>query len=504
VNNQFIPHILSTKLKSALLDYQANILLSDDACNLTGGQIAELITPIIQSLNSSTDSGDVIGIALPHGILQVLTIIAIIISDRIPIVYKEKDSFTMIDQNEMSLLITSLDDMRFSLISMNEKNFGVLKRVASNKIKLETKIVKKQKTFHKLPSDVGMILYTSGSTGTAHGVMIPALGTVFLANALQKEFALNQQSTSTVILPLSHTMCINTHFFPTILSGGNSYITPTLSDLNNVYRNILKSNGDNLALISDLLPYLLQEKNIRNLPDALHVKILALSGGMITNSDIKFAQKLFPNAKIYKGYGLTEATRVAIMCTHNTSSNTPEDTGYRLLEDVEIQIRDGRNRLCKPGQEGYIFIKSKTVMKGYYNEATNVIDSKGFLKSGDMGFMSSEGRLFILGRSDGIIKINGERISGTHIEEMAMNSEDVKKYYSDAVCLPVKTGGRNKAYLFLESGDTELLSIEWLKKKLKQDLKRKFKVPIEIVEKKVFPRSDAGKILRKELYEILS
>jgi len=497
--NKIIPNVLSSELERALSSFADKILLSDDSLKLSGADISTLIAPIVRSIKASTSSGDVIGLALPHGVLQALTTIAIILSNRVPIVFKEKDTFEMISTKEMSLLITSSHDERFVSVCESDINYGVLKRISETSITLEFKIINNHETHSKLPPDVGMILYTSGSTGQACGIMIPAEGTVFLAQSLRAEFLLNSNTTSTIILPLSHTMCINTHFFPTILSGGNAYFAPSLSNLGTVYRNILESKGDNLALICDLLPYLHQERNLRGLPAAAHVKTLSLSGGMISDSDIEVASSLFPNARIYKGYGLTEATRIALSCIKDGERLFDGNNGYSLLEGVQIQIRDEENKLCKAGVEGAIFIKAKTLMKGHYNEETNVIDSQGYFKSGDIGMLSQEGRLFIHGRADGIIKINGERISAAHIEETVMSCEEIKKYYQDAVCLPIKTGNRHKAYLFLESIANSIPTSDWVTKKLKQDLKRRFKVPIEVVEKKCFPRSNTGKVLLKEL-----
>lgn len=502
-SNLTTPHVLSKELKNALNLYSKNILISDVSVKLSGTKIKKIVKPIIQSIEQATSAGDVVGVSLPHGITQALAIIAVILSNRVPIIFKENDTYDIISQKEMSLLLTSCDDSRFLMISKSDTNHGVIQWVSQNDIEVSLKINKQIQTYNNLPSDVGMILYTSGSTGKSHGVMIPAEGTTFLANSLKNEFSLDQQTTSTVILPLSHTMCINTLFFPTILSGGNSWFAPTLSNIGSTYRNILDSNGHNIALISDLLTYMNQEKILRNLPPATSIKTLTLSGGMISESDIDIATTLFPNAQIYIGYGLTEATRIAITCIQNSSIAKKFKLEYRLLEGVDVQIRDEQNDICKAGEAGNIFIRAKSVMKGYYNEDTTSIDQQGYLKSGDSGSLSHNGLLSIYGRTDGIIKINGERISTAYIENIAMNHEKIKQNYKKAACILAKRNGRSIIYIFLETLRGENSSSNLAMKELKQALKKKIKQRIEIVEKCHFPKSSNGKIMLNELSKSL-
>jgi acyl-CoA synthetase (AMP-forming)/AMP-acid ligase II len=497
-NNQELVN-LSEPIKQALKTYSKRVLLVENDIKLCGHEIENIIELLVCQIEVQTQPNDVVGIYLPQNTRQVLSILAVFASGRIPMILKSKETLDDFADRPMSLFITSetysrnqdLDQLNLNTIFVDyEHNVGLNFTTDFSHEKISTA--------NLVPSGVGMVLYTSGSSGKAHGVMVPAEGSIFLANTLKKHFLLNEDTVSPVVLPLSHTMCINTHFLPTLLAGGRSVLTPASCNLNRIYRNILDVRGNVLALISDLLPYLIEEKRVRGLEASTDTRVLALSGGIITSKDIEYAKELFPNATIYKGYGLTEATRI-VMISSDEEGFQNNESGYELLNEVDIEIRNNSGEVCENTVAGEIFIKSPTVMKGYYNEEINTIDNRGYFKSGDCGEITKEGRLVIHGRLDGILKVNGERISAYHIEQSAMKLEDSNEFYRTAKCISINQNKRNKLFLFLELNKSQEKDNSLIVKCIKRNLKKQFKVQIEVIEKDSFPRANNGKVLVKSL-----
>ena len=456
-------HKLSAKLKSVFEQNKSKVLLEDFDTFLSGNDVLNITQSIGRDIRLCTSRGDAVGVSLPHSLEQVLVIISVIVNERVPVIFKRKDTTDFMIKRPLSLMVTgdhgevknafsTLDLPCLEVSTMQGKNLPQILKQGELRIQ----------TNQLIPDDVALILYTSGSTGEPRGVMIPDSCPLFLAQELKKEIQIGPHTKSIVTLPLSHTMCLNTLFLPTLINEGKCIITPSVFNINKIYRNIRQSGGNTLALISDLLPYMLQELKARGLDQITHVTSVTLSGGMISDSDIEVAKELFPCAEIYQGYGLTEATRIAIR-----SSREKNQEGYRPLLGVDIKIKNKKNETCEDNQWGEIYIKAPTTMKGYYNESFLSLDEQGYFKSGDLGKLCA-GRLYISGRLDGILKVNGEKVSSSFVEQMALKFKDSEKRYKNAKCITVDKDKKKKTYLFLECHESEKIDQLMTKKNEKK------------------------------------
>ena len=441
---------LSIRLKQALHQYSGKILIADDCGSWTGNDLALRMQPLIKILENQTLPGSRVGICFPNWGVQAFAILAAIISNRVPVILSHTDVVNnpnqWLKQTHLSLLISSeelcIAEMhRLPLIGL-DRNFAI----KINNLKNQTSS-RLRDILYRPPEGTALMLYTSGSMGAPKGVFVPADGLLETADYLIAYFGLSEKTVSPVVLPVCHSMALNTQFFPTFLAGGKCYFWNSRLGINRVYRTIAGIEGKFVSLIGEVLRTCWEEKARKNLEPIRSVEHVQLAGGLILPQHIQMAKELFPNALIHKGYGLTEAIRVT-MINHNDAQFQSNIVGRPLgFQEVEVRTTDGK--IAAANETGQVFVKGPNVMLGFCGSLGNHLDERGFLATGDLGFFNEKGQLGIIGRTDSIFKINGCRVSGIEIEQIARG---LSPLVSDVKCIAVDDVRRmgSKVVLFLE------------------------------------------------------
>jgi len=341
------------------------------------------------------------------------------------------------------------------------------------------------------PPGAALILNTSGSTGDPKAVVLPWEGLAGIVDFLIGRFGLGADTVAAVTLPLHHTMALNTQFLPTLLAGGRSVVTDAGLALGRTYRDLLASGATFVSLVSEMLRPCLLEKERRGLAPAFTVTEMQISGSMIHGEHLEMARELFPNARLHKGYGLTEAIRVTMIDSLHPCFGEPA-AGFPL-PGQEVIVRDERGRRLPAGARGRVCVRGPQVMLGYDGEGEQPFRD-GFLETGDLGYLTEDGRLVLEGRVDGIFKSYGRRIAAAEIERAALRWPGVAAARCIAVPCPAR-GMRPVLFVEPEGRPGELRELEAV---LKRELEG-YKVPREIVLVEALPRSATGKIAAREL-----
>lgn len=342
------------------------------------------------------------------------------------------------------------------------------------------------------PPGAALILNTSGSTGDPKAVVLPWEGLAGVVDFLIGRFGLGAETVAAVTLPLHHTMALNTQLLPTLLAGGRSVIMDPGLVLGRTYRDLLASGATFVSLVSEMLRPCLLEKERRGLEPAAAVTEMQISGSMIHADHLEAARQLFPNARLHKGYGLTEAIRVTMIDSHHPRFSEPA-AGFPL-PGQEVIVRDERDRRLPAGSVGRVCVSGPQVMLGYDGEGGEPLRD-GFLETGDLGSLTEDGRLVLEGRVDGIFKSYGRRIAAAEIERAALRAPGV----AAARCIAVPCPARGmRPLLFVELDESADNPPRELEAALKRGLEG-YKVPREIVLVAAMPRSATGKIAAREL-----
>lgn len=497
---------LAIRVGEALQKNSERVLMADDCGAWTGQELARKAQPLIQLLQTHTLPGARVGICFPNWAVQGFAILATVLAERVPVILSHTDVVNnphqWLNQTNLSLLISSeelsIAEMhRLPLLGLNRE---LQIRINNLKNKTGSRL---RDIVYRPPAGTALMLYTSGSMGAPKGVFVPAEGLLRTADHLISYFELNEKTVAPVVLPVCHSMALNTQFFPTLFAGGQSYFWNSRLGINRVYRTIGSIQGSFVSLIGEVLRTCWEEKRRKDLEPLLSVQHVQLAGGLILPQHIEMAQELFPNATIHKGYGLTEAIRVT-MINHRDPDFCKGIVG-RPLDFVQIEVRTGEGNSAKVNETGQIFVKGPNVMLGVCGGREAQIDDRGFLATGDLGYLNEKGQLGILGRIDSVFKINGCRVSGIEVEQLARG---LSPLVSDVKCICVEDSRRigSKVVLFLEiAQDLQnqffTHQFETFRRDLWNALRPLPYFPRDIVVLERFPRTSNGKLQIQGLHE---
>ena len=340
-------------------------------------------------------------------------------------------------------------------------------------------------------TDTAVILYTGGTTGIPKGVMLSHEN----VNAAIHTVVFNERSTpedrALCFLPFNHVFGQMHIMNATILSAGCLELTPSF-DLEKVLDLMAVGRVSKFYAVPTVYVRLL---SLEGLKQKLGAVRYCFSAAASMASEVVREWKERTDLAIYEGYGLTEA---APTVTYNHYFRHVVGSVGTEVPGVEIQIRDKEGNRKPEGEEGEICARGPNIMKGYLNnpeETSAAFWEGGWLRTGDIGFLDDQGYLYIVDRLKDMIITGGENVYPKEVEEVMYTVKEIEE--CAVVGLPDKTWGeRVTAFIIPRPGKTfdESALHAYLKQRLSS-----FKVPKEYRLVKDFPRSPAGKILKREL-----
>ena len=337
--------------------------------------------------------------------------------------------------------------------------------------------------------DPALFLYTSGTTGRPKGVILSHRNLAANVASCQQAGAFGPEDSFLCLLPFFHTYAITGTILLPLLNGSKIVLVERFHPLK-VLELIQEQQITCFLAIPSMYRVLAgteAEFDVSSLR-------FPISGGepMPVAVAEAFAKRL--GVDIFEGYGQTEAAPVVSL---NTPAARKLGTVGRALPDVEIAIWNDKNEVLGSGEVGEVMVRGPNVMEGYYHleEETAKTVTDGWLHTGDLGTMDSEGFVSITGRLKEMIISAGENIFPREIEEVLVHHPSVKEVAVIGVPDEVR-GEVPKAFVIAQEGtspeDKELRS--FCREKLAN-----YKVPkiVEIVED--LPRNPTGKVLKRML-----
>ena len=344
--------------------------------------------------------------------------------------------------------------------------------------------------------DTALLQYTGGTTGVAKGAVL-SHGNI-CANMLQaKEWIKNQlrEGKETVIaaLPLYHIFALTVNLMIFANTGSKIILITNPRDMKGFIGELKKERISVFIGVNTLFNGMVNQPDFATV-DFSSLK-LTLGGGMATQKAVAEKWKNITGTPIVEAYGLTEASPG--VCANPL--NIPAYTGGIGLPipSTEIELRDADGNEVAQGQPGEMWIRGPQVMKGYWNrpeETAKVLDARGFLATGDIAVMDEKGWFKLVDRKKDLIVVSGFNVYPNEVEDVAASHPKVL----EAACIGVsspKTGEALK--LFIVKKD-ESLTAEELIAFCRTELTA-YKVPKDIEFRDELPKSNVGKILRREL-----
>ena len=353
------------------------------------------------------------------------------------------------------------------------------------------------------PDDLAALLYTSGSTGRPKGVMLSHANMWLGAISVAYYLRLAPEDRVLAVLPYSFDYGQNQLF--SSWAAGASVVPLDFLAPRDVIRAVAEHRITTLAGVPPLWVQLIEAAWP---PEAaFSLRRLTNSGGKLPPSVIRRMRELFPVADIYSMYGLTEAFRStylepALLDTHLESIGT-------AIPFAEILIVRPDGSETEPGEEGELVHAGPLVAQGYWQDPVRTAErfkpapaSSRYggtaVWSGDQARRDADGLLYFVGRTDGMIKSAGNRISPTEIEEAAIATGLVAE--AVAIGTPDPQLGQAIALIARPEGEPDEAK---LRARLKRSLPN-FMQPKAILWRTALPRSPNGKIDRNLLAQELT
>lgn len=344
-------------------------------------------------------------------------------------------------------------------------------------------------------SDIAFLQYTGGTTGVAKGAMLSNANIV--ANMLQIKGMMSTNITENeemvvTALPLYHIYALTVNCLSFMTIGGCNLLIANPRDIPMFAKVLSKYPVTLFAGVNTLFSGLLNDPTFRQI-DFSSWKV-SFSGGMATQRAVAERWKALTGNAILEGYGLTECSP----CATSSPLNQTEFTGSIGLPicNTEVKVCDDDGNEVPCNEPGELYVKGPQVMEGYYNrpEATAEILRDGWLATGDIARIDERGFAFIVDRKKDMIIVSGFNVFPNEIEDVVAMIDDVLEVA--AIGVPCeKTGEKVKLFLATKSGE---LNEEAIVAHCRENLTA-YKVPREFELRDELPKTNVGKILRKEL-----
>jgi long-chain acyl-CoA synthetase len=347
------------------------------------------------------------------------------------------------------------------------------------------------------PEDLAFLQYTGGTTGVSKGAMLTHRN--ILSNMLQiyewmKPKLVEGEEVALLALPLYHIFSLTVNALAIVYYGGTNLMITNPRDIPAFVKLLRHTRFTVFPGLNTLFNGLMNNPDFNKI-DFSNLKV-SVAGGMALQRPVAERWIKMTNTPIVEGYGLTETSPVA-SCNPIDGSDKIGTIGIPLPStEIKLVDDDGKDSVNGPGE---IWIRGPQVMRGYWerpDETANVMTKDGWFKSGDVGVMDEHGFFKIVDRKKDMILVSGFNVYPNEIEEVVAGHPKVLEVA--AIGVPDKNS-TEVVKIFVVPKDPSL-TVEEILAFCKQNLTG-YKLPKHVEFRKELPKTNVGKILRRELRE---
>ncbi|NNM64008.1 MAG: AMP-binding protein [Burkholderiales bacterium] len=350
-----------------------------------------------------------------------------------------------------------------------------------------------------IDQDLAAIIYTSGSTGHPKGVMLTHLNMITAQQSVSQYLGLHEDDIIACALPLAFDYGLYQVLMAFKL-GATVVLERSFTYPVKVLQTMAREGVTVFPGVPTMFALLTALNNLADF-DLSRLRLITNTAAALPESHIRRMRELFPRAKLYSMYGLTECKRVTYLPPEQLDIR-PTSVG-RGMPNEEVWLVDDAGRRLPNGSTGELVIRGSHVMRGYWNKPAETaerlrpgpLSGELVLYSGDVFRTDAEGWLYFVGRKDDIIKSRGEKVSPREVENVLYELPGVLEVavvgVNDALL-----GQAVKAFVVLAPGRayTERDVIKHCHARLEN-----FMVPKSVEFATSLPRTDTGKIRKTGL-----
>ncbi|HYV96157.1 MAG TPA: class I adenylate-forming enzyme family protein [Gemmatimonadaceae bacterium] len=350
-----------------------------------------------------------------------------------------------------------------------------------------------------IDQDLAAIIYTSGSTGEPKGVMLTHLNMVSAATSVSTYLGIRSDDVILCALPLAFDYGLYQilmgfqHGATVVLERSFAFPVRVVETMSREGVTVFPGVPTMFSLLMNMTS--LRERNLSAL------RAITNTAAALPEAHIRDLRALFPQAKLFSMYGLTECKRVTYLPPEQLDIR-PTSVG-RGMPNEEVWLVDDAGRRLPNGGQGELVIRGSNVMRGYWRKSDETLNKlrpgpipgEMILYSGDIFRTDAEGYLYFVARKDDIIKSRGEKVSPREVENALYGMPEVLDAAVIGVPDPV-LGEAVKAFVKLKPGASlsEREVIKYCMSKLES-----FMAPKHVVFVDDLPKTDTGKIRKTGL-----
>jgi len=346
--------------------------------------------------------------------------------------------------------------------------------------------------------DVAVLQYTGGTTGISKGAIL--LQSNILANMAQiqncaKGRVLDAQEVVLTALPLYHIFALTVNFLAFLAMGQQMILLPKPIPVDNIIKIFRKFPITIMTGVNTLFNALINHPDFQARPPK-HLKI-ALGGGMAVQEVVNRNWQKLTGQAIVEGFGLTESSPV----THvNPLSNDLRMGSIGVpVASTEAKIVDEQGNEVGLGEPGELLVRGPQVMAGYWQRPDETAKAlrNGWLWTGDIAKRDVDGFFYIVDRKKDMILVSGFNVFPNEVEEVLAAHPKVL----EAAVIGVPDGNSGEAVKAFVVAKDQSLTIDELRQHCTEQLTG-YKRPRHFEFRQELPKSNVGKILRRELRDV--
>jgi len=346
--------------------------------------------------------------------------------------------------------------------------------------------------------DLAFLQYTGGTTGPSKGVMLThrnLIANIEQSNAVTKPIYDEGQQLMVTAIPLYHIFALTSNCLTMMTYGGTSLLITNPRDMPGFVKEIAKYPFTAISGVNTLFNGLLNTPGFSDI-DFSYLRA-SVAGGMAVQRPVAEQWQKVTGSQILEAYGLTECAPLVTSSPYNQQGFSGSIGVPAPSTDIKLVDAEGKN--VAMGEPGEMWIKGPQVMKGYYNrpDATAEAIVDGWFASGDIATMDENGFFKIVDRKKDMIIVSGFNVFPNEIEEVMVMHKGVLE--AAVVGVPHEASGEMVKVYIVRKDPTldEAAILAHAKKNLTQ-----YKVPKLVSFIDEMPKTNVGKILRKELREV--
>ena len=344
-----------------------------------------------------------------------------------------------------------------------------------------------------VPDDVAVLLYTSGTTGFPKGAMISHRNTLFNVDSCLATLGYEEADVGLLTLPLFHVTGLNSQLVA-LLACGATVVLQKEYDTRQVFELIARHRVTALFLVPAIYKLLTLREDARRY-DLSSVRIAAYGGAPMAPETILSIREIL-SARLHNCYGLTECSSLGTVLPADLALTRSDSVGLPV-PGTAAEVRGQAGEVLSPGEPGELHLRGPHIVRGYFGapEKTREAIRDGWLRTGDIARIESDGLVTILDRAKDMINRGGEKVYGLEVENVLYSYPGVAEAAVFGISHPVFGEVPAACVVPLPESNVDPDELIVFCRGRLAD----YKVPVSVRVVDRIPRNPAGKVLKKEL-----